>query len=69
MKSDLLQWMTITSDLRADDPRSSFWDEVRYTPTYHMKDADVSQRILEYRIMPPFGPASQKGVPCLTGSN
>lgn len=69
MKSDLLQWMTETSDLRADDPRSTFWDEVRYTPTYQMKDADVSQRILEYRIMPPFGSASQKGIPCLLKSN
>ncbi|MDP2039562.1 MAG: heparan N-sulfatase, partial [Algoriphagus sp.] len=69
MKSDLLQWMTETGDLRATNPRSTFWDEVRYTPTYLMKDADVSQRILEYRIMPPFGPASQKGIPCLSESN
>ncbi len=69
MRSDLLQWMKETGDLRADDPRSTFWDEVRYTPTYQMKDADVSQRILDYRIMPPFGPASQKGISCLPGSN
>ncbi len=68
MKTDLLQWMTETGDLRADDPRSTFWDEVRYTPTYLMKDADVSQRISEYQIMPPFGQASQKGTPCLPDS-
>lgn len=69
MKSDLLLWMTETDDLRAEAPRSIFWDEVRYTPTYQMKDTEVSQRILEYLIMPPFGSASQKGIPCLLKSN
>jgi hypothetical protein len=65
MKSDLIRWMKETNDLRAVDPRSTFWDAVRYTPTYQMKDAEVSQRIQDYRIMPPFGSASQKGIRCI----
>jgi len=69
MKTELLLWMKETGDLRADDPRSTFWDQVRYTPTYQMTDADVSERIKDYRVMPPFGSASQKGIPCLPDSN
>ena len=69
MKSDLLKWMTETEDLRAKDPKSTYWDTVRYTPNYQMVDTDLEKRILEYRIMPPFGSASQKGIPCLPRSN
>jgi hypothetical protein len=64
MKSKLIQWMTDTGDLRASDPRSTYWDEVRYTPNYQMEDTDVLKRIEEYRIMPPFGKYAKEGIPC-----
>lgn len=64
MKSELLQWMTETGDLRAKDQRSTYWDELRYTPTYQLKDIDWEAEIQKYRILPPFGSASQNGIPC-----
>ena len=64
LKADLLQWMSETGDLRADDPRSTYWDEVRYTPVYQREDTDWKKRIEEYRIMPPFGKYAKEGIPC-----
>ena len=64
LKADLLQWMSDTGDLRADDPRSTYWDEVRYTPVYQREDTDWKKRIEEYRIMPPFGKYAKEGIPC-----
>jgi N-sulfoglucosamine sulfohydrolase len=65
MKASLIQWMKDTGDLRANDPRSTFWDQVRYTPTYQFKNIDWEAEIQKYRILPPFGPSSQNGIPCL----
>lgn len=64
MKSTLIQWMAETGDLRAKDPRSTYWDEVRYTPNYQMEDTDVLNRIEQYRIFPPFGKFTKEGIPC-----
>lgn len=64
MKYDLLKWMTETGDLRAKDPRSTYWDTVRYTPNYQMEDTDWKKRIEDYRIMPPFGKYAKEGIPC-----
>jgi hypothetical protein len=65
MKAQLLTWMSTTGDLRAKDPQSTYWDNVRYTPNYQMEDADVTKRIEEYRIKPPFGKYAKEGIPCL----
>lgn len=65
LRQQLYSWMTETGDLRAKEPRSLYWDKVRYTPDYQMKDADIPELIKAYRILPPFGPYSQKGIPCL----
>ncbi len=64
MKYDLLKWMKVTGDLRAKDPHSTYWDTVRYTPTYQMGDTDWKKRIEDYRIMPPFGKYAKEGIPC-----
>lgn len=64
MRSQLLEWMKETGDLRAINPQSTYWDEVRYTPTYQMQDTDVRKQIEAYRIIPPFGKYSKEGIPC-----
>ncbi len=65
MRKKLQSWMEETGDLRASDPRSLYWDEVRYTPNYQLKNYDFEQRIEEYRIKPPFGKYAKEGIPCL----
>lgn len=65
MKEELLNWMAQTNDTRAIDPKSTYWDEVRYTPNYQMKDFPLQSRIEEYRIKPPFGKYAQTGISCL----
>jgi arylsulfatase A-like enzyme len=64
MKAQLLNWMKTTGDLRAENPRSTYWDNVRYTPNYQMEDADITKRVEEYRIKPPFGKYAKEGIPC-----
>ncbi len=65
LKQELLDWMEKTGDRRFADPRSTYWDELRYTPDYQMKDIDWQQQIQNYRIKPPFGPNAKDGIPCL----
>jgi hypothetical protein len=65
MKDKLQNWMEKTGDLRASEPRSLYWDNVRYTPDYQFKDYDFEQRIKEYKIKPPFGKYAKEGIPCL----
>lgn len=66
LRQQLLAWMEETNDPRFEDPRSTFWDQVRYTPDYQMKDIDWQKQIEEYRIRPPFG--SVREIPCLPSS-
>ncbi|WP_296705314.1 sulfatase [Algoriphagus sp.] len=61
----LQEWMENTGDLRASEPRSLYWDNVRYTPDYQLQDYDFQQKIKEYKIIPPFGKYSREGIPCL----
>ncbi|EAZ81337.1 sulfatase family protein [Algoriphagus machipongonensis] len=65
MRSKLQNWMTETGDLRAKEPRSLYWDNVRYTPEYQLTNYDFKKRLLEYLIMPPFGKDAKNGIPCL----
>jgi hypothetical protein len=65
MKTQLLEWMSETGDPRATDPKSTYWDQVRYTPNYQMEDAPIQQRIEAYRILSPFGRDSKEGIGCL----
>lgn len=65
MREKLQRWMEETGDLRASDPRSIYWDTVRYTPDYQLEDYDFQKRIEEYRIKPPFGKYAKEGIPCL----
>ncbi|WP_026947719.1 sulfatase family protein [Algoriphagus marincola] len=66
LRQQLLVWMEETNDPRFEEPRSTFWDQVRYTPDYQMKDIDWQKQIEEYRIRPPFG--SVREIPCLPSS-
>lgn len=67
LRNRLDGWMTDSGDRRATNPRSTYWDELRYTPDYQMSDVDFLKEIEEYRIMPPFGRESREGIPCLPG--
>ena len=61
MREKLDTWMKATGDRRADDPRSDYWDKLRYTPEYQHKDVDYKKGIEEYHIDPPLG----DDIPCV----
>ncbi|MFD2201259.1 sulfatase [Shivajiella indica] len=65
LRKRLDDWMLETGDRRATEPRSNYWDQVRYTPTYQMKDVDFMENIINYWIRPPF--QSGEGIPCEIG--
>jgi arylsulfatase A-like enzyme len=65
LRKKLDAWMQETGDLRATDPLSLYWDQIRYTPSYQMKDVDFMEYIRNYRIKPPIGRFSNDGIPCL----
>jgi len=69
LRKKLDAWMQETGDLRATDPRSLYWDQIRYTPNYQMKDVDFMEYIRNYRIKPPIGRFSNDGIPCLEVSH
>ncbi|GMQ28174.1 sulfatase [Algoriphagus confluentis] len=64
LRQQLIAWMEETNDPRFESPKSTYWDKVRYTPDYQMKDIDWKKQIEEYRIRPPFG--SVREMECLT---
>lgn len=66
LRERLHKWMKATDDRRQKDPRSTYWDELKYTPSYQMSDVPFQKLIQEYRIKPPFGPDAKDGIPCLT---
>jgi arylsulfatase A-like enzyme len=61
MREQLRQWMSATSDRRAEDPQTDYWDKLRYTPEYQHSDVDYQEDIAEYLIQPPF---NSEGIPC-----
>lgn len=63
MRQQLLAWMKTTGDPRFENPRSTYWDELRYTPDYQMQDMDWQKEIRDYRIKPAVG--SVKEFVCL----
>lgn len=65
LRAQLLTWMEETNDPRFENPRSTYWDELRYTPNYQMEDVDWEKKIFEYKIFPPFGPYTREGIPCI----
>ncbi|MEZ4829058.1 MAG: sulfatase [Bacteroidia bacterium] len=65
LRASLLEWMEKTGDPRLKNPRSTYWDELRYTPSYQHQDVNISEQIGLYRILPPLGPESREGIPCL----
>lgn len=69
LREKLINWMRETGDRRFSDPKSTYWDDLRYTPDYQMKDVDVRSEIEKYRIEPPLGKYSKTGIPCITLSS
>ncbi len=55
LKRKLHTWMNATGDLRAKDPKTTYWDEVLYTPDYQMKNYDLQKEIESYNYLKPKG--------------
>lgn len=45
LRKELLAWMEKTGDPRFENPKSTYWDELRFTPDYQMKDIDWQKQI------------------------
>ncbi len=55
LRVQLDEWMMTTNDLRYEDPRSIYWDTVRYTPEYQHSNFDLRQEIANYTMEVPAG--------------
>src|SRR5690606_33915059 len=45
LRAQLLTWMEETNDPRFENPRSTYWDQLRYTPNYQMEDINWEKKI------------------------
>lgn len=55
LKKQLQIWMEDTGDLRASLPKTTYWDEVLYTPNYQMQNFDLQEEIESYHYLKPSG--------------
>ena len=53
------------NDPRATEPRTAFWDEARYTPTYGKRTYDRDRYIAEYGFMESVGGTNFREASCL----
>lgn len=53
LRVELQKWMEETNDLRASQPRTIYWDTVRYTPDYDLSDFDLDEKIGAYEMWIP----------------
>lgn len=51
LQIELQKWMEQTDDLRASQPRTTYWDTVRYTPDYDFSDFDLDKKIKAYTML------------------
>ena len=63
LRSELQAWMQRTNDLRATEPRTSYWDTVLYTPDYQHSDFDLNEELAEYRMTSNEG-GKYNDIPC-----
>jgi len=50
LRNQLKMWMQETSDLRATEPQTAYWDEVRYTIEYDNDNFDLQKKIEAYKM-------------------
>ncbi|NAS11022.1 sulfatase family protein [Poritiphilus flavus] len=65
LRSSLVHWMRTTADRRLEDPQTTFWDEVEYTPDYQFENFDLQKEISEYRMLKKKGSNSYEAIPCM----
>jgi len=64
LRSELKRWMAQTNDLRAKEPKTTYWDRVLYTPDYDFSNFDLEKNIKGYQMAIRDG-GGFKEVPCL----
>ena len=64
LRRDLEKWMVATDDLRATQPQTDYWDEVRYTAQDQKNNFDLEQEIADYEMLIRDG-GGFKGIGCL----
>ena len=58
--TELTNWMNATGDLRATQPKTTYWDEVLYTPNYQRQNFDLDEEINNYSMLLNNGSAFKK---------
>ncbi|MBT8184196.1 MAG: sulfatase [Eudoraea sp.] len=53
MRKELNAWMKETNDLRLKDPKTKYWDEILYTPSYQFENFDLEGEISKYKMLLP----------------
>ena len=51
LRDELQKWMRNTGDLRVQEPQTTYWDTVRYTPTYQHMNFQLEDEIARYRMV------------------
>ena len=64
LRKSLSHWMLSTGDLRATEPRTGYWDEVKFTPNYQYHNYDLEEKIKAYTMMAKEG-GRLKENPCI----
>ncbi len=67
MRKELQEWMLKTGDLRAQEPRTEYWDKVLYTPDYQRENFDLQKEISTYKMLLKKG-GSFKEIPCINST-
>jgi len=60
LHTELTNWMNATGDLRATQPKTTYWDEVLYTPNYQRQNFDLDEEINNYSMLLNNGSAFKK---------
>jgi len=51
LRDALKQWMIETDDRRATEPKTEYWDKVRYTIEYQHDNFDLSEKLDQYQML------------------
>ncbi len=51
LRTELTNWMNTTGDLRAAQPKTTYWDEVLYTPDYQRQNFNLDEEIKNYSML------------------
>ena len=64
LRKELNTWMKETSDLRATEPRTIYWDTVLFTSDYNYSNFDLDKKIKKYQMAIQDG-GKYKEIPCI----